>query len=152
MAGRVLTDERIKARKLYVEDGITSFTDLSVFVNATRQTIARWAEEDNWEAQRTSHITRPDNIAARMLRVLENYLVQVEEKQAAGEGLDPSVLKQLRDMTKAVKQTKDDFDERGGVITMWNKLISYLSQVPGERETLKSLKRIAPGFFSYIEK
>lgn len=151
MPGRALVDEKIKARTLFVEDGIVSFTDLAKHVGASRQAISAWAEKENWVGQRTSQITRPDNIAARMLKVLERYLVQVEAMQADGVDLSPIVMKQLRDMTKSVRSIKDDFDERGSVITMWRKLIAYLTTLPAERELLKQLQRVAPGFFSYIE-
>jgi hypothetical protein len=152
MAGRNLIDERIKARKLYVEDGITNFTELAALVDVDRGTVAQWASKEKWKSQRTSQVTSIDNITNRMLGVLEKYLVQIEEMQANGEPLSPKTVGQLKNMAESIAKLKKDFDERGGVIAMWKKLIAYIVTLKGERELLKGLQRIAAGFFAYIEK
>jgi hypothetical protein len=151
MAGRALTDERIKARRLFVEDGITSFTDLETHVGVSRQTISKWAKDEEWESQRTSTVTSVENITVRMLGVLEKYLVQIEEKQDGGEDLSPKTVQQLKGMVDSIAALKKDFDERGGTIAMFKKLSAYLAQLKGERELRIGLQRIAPGFFTYIE-
>lgn len=151
MASRVLTDEKIKARKLYVEDGITSFSELEDHVAVTRQTISRWAKEEAWANQRTSTLTSAPDIAKRVIKVLSQIVNEIEEMQANGVTPNPEQVKRMLSYAKSIRSLKDDYDEKGVLILFAKKLIGYLSSLPNERELLKGLQRVLPGFFSHIE-
>lgn len=54
-------EERSKARRLFVEFGMSQ-KEISNILSVSEKTISKWANEDNWKAAQTAHLTSNDTV------------------------------------------------------------------------------------------
>lgn len=151
MSRRSLVDPKIKARRLFVEDGVTSPQEIAELVGCTRQTVAKWIKADGWASQRGDALVSAPELAKRMIRVLTELVTEIEQKQKDGHGVSPDLAKRMLIYSRAVRNLSEEYDERGVMIAFSKKLVNYLSSLPHERELLKGLQRVMPGFFAYMD-
>ncbi len=152
MARKSLVDSKIKSRRLFVEDGVTSPQEIAELVGCTRQTVSKWIKADGWAAQRGDALVSAPELAKRMIRVLTDLVTEIEQKQKDGHGVAPELAKRMLMYSAAVRNLSNEYDERGVMIAFAKQLVNYLSGLPHERELLKGLQRVMPGFFSYIDR
>lgn len=151
MGKRNLTNERLQCRQCFVTLGITEFKILESMHGVDRRTISKWADEENWVSQRASALVSPDSVAQKVVKVLAAYVDEIEQMQLEGMQPDPGQIKRVLEYSKALRQLDQEYDMRGAVLHFGQAFISYVAKLPEERELLKSLQRVMPGFFSHIE-
>ncbi len=151
MGKRNLTNERLLCRQTFVNYGLTEFKVLEAMHGVDRRTIAKWADEENWLGQREKAIITPESVAMKVAKVLAREVEAVEEQQLEGVHPTPAQMKRLLDYTKALRELDQEYDVRGSVIRFGELFINYVDKLQGERDLLKALQRVMPGFFTYVE-
>lgn len=144
---RKLTDERIRAKQLYCEEGITSYVKLADRVGVSRETISAWAKEENWEKQRAQTLTTGANIARKIVKVLSKLVTQVEEVQDSGKTPMPEEIDRMLKYAETIRQLNEQYDRQGATVIAMNDFVDFVSMQPNEQELLKSLQRMLPKFF-----
>lgn len=146
MAKRELTDEKINARRSYVELGITEFAELGKIHGVDRRTVAKWAEEERWEAQRAEVLVTPQEVSARVKRILSRLVSEIEQMQQAGKPVADSTIDRMIEYLDRVTKLDSTFDEAGSAIKFSEKFISFCRKHKKSKEIMPLLKEIVPEF------
>lgn len=65
-------EQRKLARILFVEQGKTR-REIAVALKVREKTVGDWARLGNWEELRTVHLTRSDNVVAKLKGLMQHY-------------------------------------------------------------------------------
>ena len=145
MPNRSLTEERIKARELYVFHG-WPLTEIASEIGVHIDTIRLWSKKDDWASEREEIITTPVEIGERLKKLIVRLMDEIDEKLDADEGVSDLTLQRLDRYTKSLTRLDRNYDDKGAIILAMRKLIRYLSSTKN-KEGIKLLNSILPDFY-----
>lgn len=76
-------EERGKARKLFVEFGMSQ-KEIAAMLNVRENTVSKWANDDNWKAAQTAHLTSNDTVLQNgktAIANLSDILLDLQEER-----------------------------------------------------------------------
>jgi hypothetical protein len=150
MANRDLTDQKMRAHEYFVEFGITDLVHLAKLTDVTRQTLTKWRDEGEWLKQREEVLITPNQIGAKIKRILSAYVSDIEQSQKNGEPVDPGQIDRVLEYSKAIRQIDEQYDEAGTMIEWSKKFIAHCAKLQSETELLKALQRVLPDFYKTL--
>lgn len=145
--------DRSGARRLYVEHGVRNLSRLAAATKITRQTLAKWRVEEDWDSVVRVKGVEPEDILHVYLRQIHRLQEEINELEQKKQVPADSTLKRLALYHKLAKQIKRDFDIGGALIRFANKYIDFVAGLPdfeGKREFLKALDSTLPKFIDFV--
>jgi len=94
-------EQRKLARVMFVEQGKTR-RDIAAAIGVREKTVGDWVSQGGWEALRTEHVSRQDNVVRNLKALVNQKTEQIQELEATR--MDPETLGKLYDqLSKATK-------------------------------------------------
>ena len=148
MAGRILTDERIRARDLYVQHGmklqhIAAETDVHI------DTLRRWKREFEWDQQRAEVLITPASIGERMKKLTVSLLEEMEDKVAQKLPVSDILVNRLTKYASVLATVDARHDQRGNALMAFDLYMAYLQETK-DSEGIKALNERLPNFYRWI--
>jgi transposase len=145
MPKRVLTDERIRARELFVYYGYT-VKEIAFELSVHEDSVYAWLKKDGWETERKEILTTPVEIAIRLKKILLHLMEEIDQKQVNKEPIRDSVIFRLEKYTKTLVNLDKNYDEKGAILLAMRRFTAFLMERK-EKEALKVLNAVFPDFF-----
>jgi len=141
-----------KAERKFVNDGLTSLTQLAQATGVTRKTLGTWRAKYEWDRKRAEITAQPEEIGDRIKRSLHLIMDDLEE---AIRGKNTAIIKlKVSDLEKIVRSlAKIDalFDNKGALIKFCYSFVDFVATLPKERSLLVHLKRVLPLYIEHVE-
>lgn len=148
MPNRVLLDERIRARDLFIYDGF-SLIEIASKLNVHIDTVRTWSKKENWPSQREEVLATPQEIGRRLKRQVIRLLDEIDDKHKNNEGVSQHTLRRLDQYTKSLLKLDGNYDEKGAILLAMKKFLSFLTK-EGNTEAIKVLDQTLPAFYQSL--
>ncbi len=131
------TDERERAKQLFVEDGISNIEDIAKRLNVPVKTVYRWRDDDNWVEEKKALGETSISIIKNMLSTAVQSMQKItEEVKTKGiEALDSQKLFAVTNMIKESKKLLKDQDKLGDLLLMAREYTEFMQS--RDQELLK---------------
>src|SRR5690348_10064199 len=130
---RITEEQKVKARKYFIEYGITNISELARMTGITRQTLAGLRDGEGWESQQASLSFTKDDIVQELSSMIADILADIKEKRAAGVAVAPSTKRDLLAFTKSLANIKSDYDHKAAVLKSLQKYIAFVGTLPAKK-------------------
>ncbi len=131
------TDERERARMLFIEDGITNVEEIARRLNVPAKRIYDWRNKDKWDDEKKALGETSISIIKNMLSTAVQSMQKItEEVKAKGiEALDSQKLFAVTNMIKESKKLLKDQDKLGDLLLMAREYTEFMQS--RDQELLK---------------
>ena len=150
MSKRLLVEERVRARELFVHEH-RSLADISVELGVHIVTLRRWVKKEGWMTMRREASTTPLEIGRRIRKILAQVLDQIDQKLEANEHISDRLLTRLDKYSRTlIRITDEGLDDRSIAVYGMGMYVRYIIDYNKDRTIVDILQKTLPDFYNLV--
>lgn len=145
MAGK--SEYRVVAREMFVEQG-QSLRQVSEVLPVSYNTLARWADEEEWRSQRIEYVRSLDTPYEKMVRILQKKIEELAGLNVAD--IDHTMVLAVKRLSDTVQDMRKKMDMPTAAAKIMPEFVSFVKrQYPDIAETILD-QGVLDEFFEHI--